>query len=260
MIPDAPRGWWRRHFDDDYFQLHDPLFPALESRREVAGMLELIGVPYGGRILDAPCGWGRHTSLFAGAGYDAIGADLSPDLLGRAPAGLARVAADIRQLPFQDASFDAVVNVFTSLGLFLDDAEDVRALAEAQRVLRPGGAFLLESMHRDEVVAAFAERDRWSLPDGTRIIVRRRFDPVTGISHEVMRWRRGTERGEKRHALKLRTATEIQGLLHTAGFTDVAWFGDWDGSPFEHRSERVIAVARRAPHPPNSLASPRPRA
>ena len=28
--------WWRGHFDDAYFRLHDPLFPEEESRREVA--------------------------------------------------------------------------------------------------------------------------------------------------------------------------------------------------------------------------------
>lgn len=244
MIPEAPRGWWRRHFDDAYFQLHDPLFPEARSRREVAGMLELLGVPFGGRILDAPCGWGRHTRLFTEAGYAAVGADLSPDLLARAERDVSRVAADIRRLPFRDGSFDAVINVFTSLGLFLDDAEDIRALAEAKRLLRPGGTFLLESMHRDEVIAQYAERDRWDLPDGTEIRVRRRFDAVTGISHEVLQWRRGDDRGQKRHALRLRTATEVAGLLAAAGFADVAWYGDWTGAPFGHRSERIIAVAR----------------
>jgi SAM-dependent methyltransferase len=241
----AALGWWRHHFDETYFQLHDPLFPEARSRAEVAGMIELLGVPFGGRILDAPCGWGRHVGLFAEAGYEAVGADLSPDLLHHAPReAMARVAADIRALPFASGTFDAVINVFTSLGLFLDDAEDVRALAEARRVLRPGGAFLLESMHRDEVVAAYAERDAWVLPDGTRLRARRRFDPVTGISHEVTRWRRDDKSGEKRHSLRLRTATEIAALLAAAGFAEIVWYGDWDGSPFHHRAERVIAVAR----------------
>ncbi|MGH7444996.1 MAG: class I SAM-dependent methyltransferase, partial [Longimicrobiales bacterium] len=195
--------WWRTYFDDVFFRLHDPLFTEAESRSEVAAMRELLALPHGARILDVPCGWGRHTVLFAEAGLDAFGADLSSELLARAEPGQrprrARyAAADVRVLPFADASFDAVVNVFTSLGLFLDDAEDIRALAEARRVLRPDGALLLESMHRDEVIAAYAERDRWRLPDGTQIRVRRRFDPVTGVSRERWRWRSGdgAEQGE----------------------------------------------------------------
>jgi SAM-dependent methyltransferase len=242
---DVPRRWWRQHFDEDYWRLHAPLFSEAVTRREVAGIIELLGVPAGGRILDVPCGWGRHSDLLGGAGYSVFGADLAPDLLAHAPRAHARYcAADVRALPFADGTFDGVINVFTSLGLFLDDEEDVRALAEARRVLRRGGAFLLESMHRDEVVAAYAERDAWVLPDGTRLMARRRFDPVTGISREITRWKRDGETGEKRHALRLRTATEIAGLLAAAGFEDVEWYGDWDGMPFHHRAESLIAVAR----------------
>jgi SAM-dependent methyltransferase len=253
--------WWRTYFDERYFEMHDPLFSEERSRGEVAGMRELLALPVGARVLDAPCGWGRHTRLLAEAGCDAFGADLSYDLLRRtdrdslAEPGTAQgrevrselvpyAAADVRALPFADGSFDAVINVFTSLGLFLSDDEDVAALREAKRVLREGGALLLESMHRDEVMATYAERDRWSLPDGTEVRVQRRFDAVAGVSHERLRWRRGAESGRKRHSLRLRTATEIDGLLDAAGFTDVEYFGDWDGAPFHHTCESLIAVAR----------------
>jgi len=242
--------WWRTYFDDDFFDLHDSLFPAARSRMEVAGMRELLALPFEARILDAPCGWGRHTELLAEAGLDAHGSDLSHDLLRRAPRDEAPVgpalytAADIRFLPYADDSFDAVVNVFTSLGLFLDDVEDITALREARRVLRPGGALLLESMHRDDVIRTYAERDRWTLDDGTEVRVRRRFDPVSGISHEKLRWRRGDAEGRKAHALRLRTATEIDALLRAAGFAHIEYFGSWDGAAFHHEDESLIAVAR----------------
>jgi ubiquinone/menaquinone biosynthesis C-methylase UbiE len=266
-------SWWRTYFDDAYFELHDPLFDEARSRREVAGMRELLGLREGARVLDAPCGWGRHARLLAQGGCVVFGADVSPGLLRRAqvtpagddavppgtphtdatPAGEddrpappppAYVAADIRSLPYADSSFDAVINVFTSLGLFLSDDEDLRALREARRVLHPGGRLLLESMHRDDVIRAYAERDRWTLPDGTEVRVRRRFDAVTGISHERLRWRRGDEEGRKAHALRLRTATELDSLLRAAGFRDIDYFGGWEGSPFGWRDESLLAVAR----------------
>jgi SAM-dependent methyltransferase len=248
-MPGKATGWWRTYFDDAWFDLHDPLFGEAASRAEVAAMRELLALPWGARVLDVPCGWGRHTRLLAEAGCKAFGADLSLPLLRRARAQAGRrrpllAAADLRQLPYAAASFDAVINVFTSLGLFLNDAEDLAVLREARRVLRPGGALLLESMHRDDVVAAYAERDRWQLPDGTEVRVRRRFDAVTGVSHEALRWRRGDTGGRKAHSLRLRTATEIAGLLGAAGFGDSRYFGDWDGTPFRHDSPRLIAVAR----------------
>jgi D-alanine-D-alanine ligase len=241
--------WWRHYFDQTWYRLHAPLFPEAQTRREVAGMIELLGVPLGAAVLDAPCGWGRHAALLAAAGYDVTGADLSPAMLSRASARAPRtawVAADLRALPFDDNTFAAVLNVFTSLGLFHDAADDRAALAEAYRVLAPGGVFLLESMHRDEVVATYVERDAWTLPDGTEVAVRRHFDPIAGISYERMRWNHGAQRGEKRMALRLRTATEMAQLLLSAGFCNSRYWGDWDGAPFTHRAERFIAVSRKA--------------
>ncbi|MGH7476689.1 MAG: class I SAM-dependent methyltransferase [Longimicrobiales bacterium] len=265
--PSTPTGWWSAYFDDVYFRLHEPLFPEARSRAEVAAIIELLGLPAGSRILDAPCGWGRHARLLATAGYAVYGADSSLDLLRHAAAAnsAARprrartstkraaegspsqpqwIAADLRYLPFRAHTFDAVINVFSNLGLFLDDAQDVVALREARRVLRPGGMLLLETMHRDDVIASYATRDRWRLPDGTEVRVRRRFDPVTGISEERLRWRRGAERGEKRHALRLRTATDIDRLLYAAGFERVDYHGEWDASPLAYDSPRLIALAR----------------
>lgn len=242
------RDWWRTYFGEDFFQLHTDLFPEEDSRAEAGAMLDLLGLPLGARLLDIPCGWGRHTRLLNEAGFETIGADLSPALLRHAlPEPTPRyVCCDIRTLPFRSGSFDGAINVFTSLGLFLDDREDIVALGEVRRLLRSGAPFLLETMHRDEVICGFAERDRWTLPDGTEVRVRRRFDPVTGISHERLRWQRGDASGEKRHALKLRTATEIDGLLRAAGFTSIRYYGDWDGGALTHRSPHLIAVALNA--------------
>lgn len=242
--------WWRHHFDDDYYHLYAPLFSEQQSRTETAGIIALLGLPLGAQLLDMPCGWGRHAALLQEAGYAVTGADLSVDMLARAPGSLPRVAADIRALPFADHTFDGAFNVFTSFGLFGDDAQDARALAEVRRVLVRGGVFLLETMHRDEVIGQYAERDAWTLKDGTEVRVRRRFDPVSGVSRERLTWRRGKESGEKKHALRLRTATEIAGLLGAAGFHDVRWFGDWSGTRLTHRSAHLIAVA----HTTRSLA------
>ena len=63
--------------------------------------------------------------------------------------------ADYRELPFADASFDAALNLFTSLG-YLGDEEDTRVLREIGRVLRPGGRLVIEILHRDRLVAASA--------------------------------------------------------------------------------------------------------
>ena len=59
--------------------------------------------------------------------------------------------ADYRELPFPDESFDAALNLYTSLG-YLGDDEDTKVLAAIRRVLREGGRLVIETMHRDRLV------------------------------------------------------------------------------------------------------------
>jgi SAM-dependent methyltransferase len=230
-------------FDDDYIRVLEPFHPEGEARREVAAIRELVGLAQSDRVLDLGCGWGRHLVLLRQAGHDVVGVDRSLPLLRRA-AGPGLAAGDMQGLPFRGSVFDGVLNLATSLGLFLDDEPAVASLVEARRVLRPGGWLLLEGMHRDDVVAGFAGSDRWTLDDGTVVRARRRFDALEGISHEVLRWRGpdGRER-TKRHSLRLRTATEMVGLLEQAGLEVREAWGDWDGRPFRHDAPRLIVRA-----------------
>lgn len=249
MTPGTDPG---QFFDDDYRRLLEPFHTEVDTRREVAALRELLALSQDDRILDLGCGWGRHLTLLAEVGHDVAGLDLSPALLRQIPRVVPPprrpplVAADMRAIPLADGVFDVVLNLATSLGLFLDDGLARAALREARRVLRPDGRLLIEGMHRDDVVARFAPRARWRLGDGTEVRARRRFDPLRGVSHEVLRWRGPAGDGEKRHALRIRSATEMAALVESAGFTIVDVFGDWDGAAFEHTAPRLLIVARRA--------------
>lgn len=259
-------------FDDAYYRLLSQFHTEADTRRETAAVREILGLAQTDRLLDLGCGWGRHLRLLAEAGHRVVGLDLSVALLrrargqqgtepdagtenrsqrppGRWPGGRGDapllVAGDMLELPLRDGSFDDVINLATSLGLFLDHATALRALTEVRRVLRPGGGFLLEGMHRADVEAHFAARDAWTLPDGTEVRARRRFDAERGISHEVLRWEGPAGEGEKRHSLRIRWAEEVDRLLEEAGLEVTARYGRWSGEAFHAQSPRLIVVAER---------------
>ena len=104
-----------------------------------------------GALLDVGTGTGRLLELAAPRAGRALGVDMSRDMLALARARLAerhlsdRTAvrqADMYRLPFGDASFDAV-----TLQMVLHYAEDpAAALAEAARVLKPGGVLLVADL------------------------------------------------------------------------------------------------------------------
>src|ERR671926_638243 len=103
LVPRPPE-WWATYFDARYLREYEPLFEPERDRREVARLLEVLALPVGARILDVPCGQGRHAHLLAEAGFDVDGLDYSRDLLGIARKrgigpNLRYTQGDMRSLP-----------------------------------------------------------------------------------------------------------------------------------------------------------------
>lgn len=94
-----------------------------------------------GRVLELGAGTGKNLPYYPpSAEITAI--DISPRMLERAHRRARRLAmtvdlrvADAQELPFPDESFDTIVTTF----VFCSIPDPARALAEARRVLRPGG-------------------------------------------------------------------------------------------------------------------------
>lgn len=245
--------WWESYFDARYLVEYDPIFDLVRDRREVARLLDVLALPSGARILDLPCGQGRHAHLLAEAGFDVDGVDYSPELVAAAKRrgtgrNLRYLRGDMRRLPARwTGRFDAVVNLFTSFGFFNDPADDERVIAEVARVLAPGGTFVLHAGSRDGVMAKFLTRDWWQAADGTVIAQERSFDPLSG-QLTIETTSSGPSSFDRReHRIRLYTATRIAELCAAHDLVVVAAYDGWRDRPLHRKAGEMLLVARKAP-------------
>lgn len=124
--------------------------------RQAAGpLLAAAGARAGAMVLDIACGPGFLGEAALARGARVVGVDFSRAMLrlaqGRAPA-LRLVEGDAEALPLRAAVFDAAVMAFGLLHLARPEA----ALAEAHRVLRPGGRLALSVWAAPPATRGFA--------------------------------------------------------------------------------------------------------
>ena len=127
---------------DGVVDWYEDFRPSLNDD-EVDALRRFLG-PGPGRCLDLGCGTGVAIPQLTRLGWTVVGVDVSEEMLSRARAyGVELHRAPGDALPFDDASFDAAVSIWTHT-----DVDDFSAiLCEAARVLRPGAPFAYIGAH-----------------------------------------------------------------------------------------------------------------
>lgn len=114
--------------------------------------------PAPGRLLDLGCGTGRLCLHFAAKGYDCVGVDLSDEMLAQArelTTGINPVARItlakvniVERIELPDAVFDYAACLFSTLGMVRGATHRAKVVANAFRLLKPGGRFVLHAHNR----------------------------------------------------------------------------------------------------------------
>lgn len=243
-------AWYEESFGEDYLRVYN-YRDEQGATHEVHEMISWLRLDPGAKVLDLCCGMGRHSLSLAEKGYDVTGMDLSEVLLNEArkepEADRIRwVQGDMRELPFADGEFDAVVNLFTSFGYFEQDDEHIRVLKEIRRVLRPGGRFIIDFMNPPYVqrhLKPYTERE----DDGLKIEERRKIEDGFVKKHITIIPQNG-DGGEKREydeRVKLYTLERFTDMLAEAGLELEEVRGSYDEKKYEPDSPRMIFVGKR---------------
>lgn len=238
--------WYVTFFAEDYLRIYSPFLPAERTAREVEGIIRLLNIPQEGHILDLCCGYGRHAIPLALRGYQVTGQDLSSFFLQRAQAEATMrnvtvrwQQGDMRTIPF-DHEFDAVINIFTSFG-YLGDEEDQRVLRQVAKALKPGGHFLLETVHQARIIRTSSPQSIIRYSDDLIVLEERHIDLLKSRDNvRITMLHPDGRRTEHTQSIRIYTLTELIRMLEAAGLQVQAYYGGLDESPLTLESRLAI--------------------
>jgi SAM-dependent methyltransferase len=196
------------------------------------------------RVLDAPCGSGRHSIELARRGYSVTGLDISPEAIAHARAAAPSLdwrLGDVTTLGSLGVEADLALCMGNSFG-YLDHAGSQRFLSDlaaAAPVLVLDYGCAAESL-----LPSLPGEIRMSA-GGVDMVATNRFDVASGRLLIDFTFTCGERVQRSTCVQHVYTAGELSRMLVEAGFASVSLYGDTDGSPFGVGSHRLLAVARR---------------
>jgi SAM-dependent methyltransferase len=210
------------------------------------------------RVLDTACGTGHHAVALARRGWEAVGADLSAEMIALARQNGARagvavpfVVAGFGQLADRvGGSFDALLCLGNSLPHVLTSQELRATLADFAAVLRPGGLLFIQNRNFDAVMA---DRVRWMSPqarwEGDREWLFLRFydfNPDGRLAFNVVTLQRDAGGGWNQQVETTRLRpwlyAELRDMVAAAGFGALTCYGDMIGVPFDPETSGNLIV------------------
>jgi SAM-dependent methyltransferase len=243
--------WWQSFFDGLAVEMWLKAAPEEMTVAEADFIAKTLAFPTGARLLDVPCGGGRHSLTLAARGYRMTGVDLSPAFLKVARAKAAQRGQsvaweerDMRDLPWE-AVFDGAFSLGNSFG-YLPDEGNAAFLCSVARTLKPGARFLLDTSYVMEIILPSLQERSWMQVGDILSLSARHYDHCTSRLEVEYSFLKGGERETKRASSRLHSYRELCSMMEQARFTDLQACASLSGEPFKLGAHRLLLSATRS--------------
>ncbi|HEU5226291.1 MAG TPA: class I SAM-dependent methyltransferase [Ktedonobacteraceae bacterium] len=217
----------------------------------------------GGRILELACGSGRVLVPLACEGYELTGVDTSPAMLKLASQHLQANKVESRCVLVQQNICTLHLEqkfrlAFIALGSFahITKRKEQQLALEAVRAhLSTGGTFIVDisnddARYMEELSGQMLHQGTWQSPDGT--LVTHFVSPASAMDRHQLELTHFYDQHQQGGPVQRTVVTthlylferpELEMLLERAGFVVKDIYGDYDLSPYQLESPRMIYIA-----------------
>lgn len=263
-------AWWGRPRHGDapeppmstpYAGRHAQLYDVFYADKPYGAQAKWISslLPLNAAVLDVACGTGGHALALTSRGHRVTGVDFSEGMLKEARRkaheqglSIAFSVGDMRNLPVADASFDAVVCLFDSIGYARTDEGVGATLSGIRRALKSGGLFVMEFWHKATMLAAFEPmRVRWWPTEAGRLLRISETQLIENrdlaeVVYSIFELRNdGTYTAlQETHINRYFAVAEMERLVREAGFESPEWHEGFSDDPVTDDTWHVVGVVR----------------
>ncbi len=245
----ASTSWYETFFQGASVRLWDAAIPETATLAEVEYLCGQLNLQPESRILDAPCGNGRHATALARLGHRVTGVDISAEFLALAQGrsgdlDIEWIQADLSQWQATQ-QYDAAFCWGNSFG-YLPHQKTVEWLNRTATALRPGGRFAIgQNATVEGAFRAYADKRTWYEMGGMLMLVENHFEFRESRLRTEFQF---IEAGKTTRATSyqhLYSAGELVRLCEGAGFRVLELSSDLAGTPFDAGAQGLYLVASR---------------
>ncbi|MDL2259074.1 methyltransferase domain-containing protein [Eubacteriales bacterium OttesenSCG-928-K08] len=203
-------------------------------------------------ILDCACGTGQHLYMLSKLGYQVRGSDYSESMLQMAKKNLSehKMNIPLHQCDFRyleqafENSFDSIVCLTTSLPHLHTDEDLLIALRSMRNRLNENGLLVLTQGTTHYTLSLPAVEVVVNREDFSRIFVKEHDERFQTIQVLDLYHNQGRlENNQYDIVYRILLDDDYRKLLSEAGFVNIKIYGDYDFTPYNKDSKRLIVVA-----------------
>lgn len=238
--------WFKDWFNSPYYHLLYNNRNENEAQFFIENLCSFLKLNSDSNVWDLACGKGRHAICLNKKGFKVVGTDLSENSIKEASlnsnANLDFFVHDMRQ-PFRINYFDAVFNLFTSIGYFENINDNYSVFKNVANSLKPNGVFVIDFFNSEKVTIALNSKYEEQRADIN-------FKIEKKISNKVIHKRIEFSNNDKDYyfeeTVSLLKKEDFENFANAAGLKIESIFGNYKLEAFDkNNSERLILIFKK---------------
>lgn len=240
------KKWFDTWFDTKYYHILYQNRDYSEAELFISNLVNDLNIDKNSSILDLACGKGRHSIYLNKLGYSVTGVDLSQESIAHANQfkndNLSFFVHDMRQ-PMPHKHFDYVFNLFTSIGYFEDENENITMLKSIDSYTNKNGILVIDFMNAYKIIKGLVKSEVKTI-DGIDFNISR--EVINGFIVKTIKFTDNGQNFEFQEKVQALTLADFERYIETTDFSIFKTAGDYNLGNFDlEKSNRLIIFAKK---------------